>query len=133
MSATRPFHLGDILSVTTGRLVSLRHLQGVYEITSYMVGRSVFTHELPSAAKECRPALLAQYPDLAEISVPELTPQNFRDWLDTQVARFGASLPVEPLTWSRLGEQDAMETALEIIGDGRVLVIDPTQQTEVES
>lgn len=38
MSATRDFELGDILSITTGALVSRRHIDGVYDILNWMTG-----------------------------------------------------------------------------------------------
>lgn len=31
----RNFHLGDILSITTGRLVSRRHMEGVYDLLNF--------------------------------------------------------------------------------------------------
>jgi hypothetical protein len=35
---TRPFHLGDVLTITTGRLVSPRHMDGVYDVLNFMTG-----------------------------------------------------------------------------------------------
>ena len=32
MAETKDFHLGDVLSITTGCLVSPRHMGGVYDI-----------------------------------------------------------------------------------------------------
>ena len=32
MSETRMFHLGDVLTITTGCLVSPRHVEGIYDI-----------------------------------------------------------------------------------------------------
>jgi hypothetical protein len=100
---TRPFHLGDVLTVTTERLVSPRHMEGVYDILNYMTGDNLFTHQLPRANGECRPALLAQHPQLAEVQVPDfgddrdLAEQAVAAWLSEQVARYGETLPVEPL------------------------------------
>lgn len=105
MSETRDFHLGDILSVTTGRLVSPRHMEGVYDILNFMTGDNLFTHQLPRAARECEAPLLAQHPDLAAVEVPEEfgdgTPDSVRQavdaWLAGQVAKYGETLPVAPL------------------------------------
>jgi hypothetical protein len=97
----RQFHLGDILSVTTERLVSPRHVDGIYDILNYMTGDNLCTHQLPRANRECAPALLAQHPQLAEVQVPASfgeTPETaVAAWLAEQVARFGEMLPVEPL------------------------------------
>ena len=57
---SRDFHIGDILSVTTGRLVSPRRMDGVYDILNFMTGDNLFTHQLPRAARECAGPLAAQ-------------------------------------------------------------------------
>ena len=91
------FDLGDVPSVTTGILVSTRHIEGVYDILNFMTGESLFTHQLPAACRECEPVILAQHPALAEIEVPELGPDTAMPWLDQMKAVFGDTLPVTPL------------------------------------
>lgn len=71
MSETKDFHIGDILSVTTGRLVSPEHIGGVYKILNWMTSENLMTHQLPRASRECEPFLKAQHPDLSEIVVPD--------------------------------------------------------------
>lgn len=101
MSETRPFHLGDILSITTERLVSPRHIDGVYDILGWMTGESLFTHQLPRACGECQGPLLAQHPDLAAITPPEDFGDNPEEgvarWLAEQVAVYGQTREVAPL------------------------------------
>lgn len=94
---TRSFHLGDVLSVTTGRLVSLRHIDGVYDILGFMTGEQLFTHQLPRASREAAPEILRQHPDLAAIDEPELTPETWRGWLDTMIATYGETRTLTPL------------------------------------
>lgn len=48
------FHLGDVLSITTGHLLSPRHMEGVYEILNHMTGDQLFTHQLPRASRGMR-------------------------------------------------------------------------------
>jgi hypothetical protein len=109
----REFDLSDILTVTTGKLVSTRHIDGVYDILNYMTGENLFTHQLPRASDECKPRLVRQYPHLSEESLKEeLTilslllkdcfdetsrKQVVNDWLKELKGRFGETLPVEPL------------------------------------
>lgn len=96
---SRTFHLGDILSVTTGLLVSPHHMDAVYDLLNFMTRDNLFTHQLPRACDECRPDLLRQHPDLADVPVP----QEFTDvdhvevWLAEQVKRFGEHRQVTPL------------------------------------
>lgn len=102
---TKTFHLGDILSITTSRLVSPRHMQGVYDILNWMTGDDLMTHQLPRAARECEGALLDQHPDLAAVTVPEEFGDGTRDsarqagaaWLAGQVAVYGETREVAPL------------------------------------
>lgn len=60
---SKRFHIGDILSITTGRLLSPRGMEAVYEILDFMTDDSLFTHQLPRVSDECKPYLLQQLPD----------------------------------------------------------------------
>ena len=60
----KQFHISDVLSVTTGRLVSSRHIDGIYEILNFLTGDELFTHQLPRAMRECEPWLRMQFPQL---------------------------------------------------------------------
>lgn len=85
---TRAFHLGDILTITTGRLVSPDHVAGIYKILDWMTGDQLMTHQLPRGMDECSGPLLKQHPDLASVDVPEdLSGEAaVRRWLAEQVA-----------------------------------------------
>lgn len=90
----RKFHLSDILTITTGRLLSNRMMDGVYDILNYMTSDNLFTHQLPRAAGECREPLLAQHPQLRNLEFPD---SDLHVWLDEQVQKFGECLPVAPI------------------------------------
>ncbi|WP_445080300.1 DUF7736 domain-containing protein [Brevibacillus laterosporus] len=51
----KSFHISDILSVTTGKLLSTRRMDGVYDILNHMTGESLLTHQLPRAIRVCAP------------------------------------------------------------------------------
>lgn len=97
--ATKDFHVGDILSVTTGRLVSPRHIGGVYDILNWMTGENLMTHQLPRVSEECEPFLKAQHPDLAEVVVPDSvnSEESLLFWLAEVTEQFGVTRPVSPL------------------------------------
>ena len=97
MNKTREFHIGDILSVTHERLVSPRHIEGVYDILNFMTGDSLFTHQLPRAGRECAPFLFEQHPALKDVDATGIDGSNWSEWLDSQIAIFGETLPVQPL------------------------------------
>lgn len=118
---TREFHLGDILSITTGRLVSLRHMDGVYEILNFLTGDNLFTHQLPRAYREMRPRLLAQHPDLAEVDASDVTPENHRQWINEQITRYGEMRSVRPE--QQFHEvRDPVAEAEEMMGPDRVIL-----------
>jgi hypothetical protein len=133
MSAgTRTFHLGDILSITTGCLVSPSHMDGIYDILNWMTGESLMTHQLPRVARECAKPLLAHNPDLAAIVPPE----SFGDdaeagvarWLAEQVAIYGETrevaplaaedhTPIDPITELRAMRPDAELVTVVVLGE----------------
>lgn len=102
---SKDFALGDVLSITTGALVSRDHIDGVYRILNYMTNDNLFTHQLPRASRECEGPLLAQHPQLAAIVVPEFSGVTNDErkaavyaWLDGMERAYGETLSIEPLT-----------------------------------
>jgi hypothetical protein len=89
--ATKSFHLGDILSVTTGRLVSQRLFDGPWDLCSWMTGENLFNHQLIRAVPPCGQELLRQHPQLVGAELPDEFDgeAHVRAWLDEQVTRFG--------------------------------------------
>lgn len=93
----REFHIGDILSITTGHLVSPRHIDGIYDILNFMTGDNLFTHQLPRAVNECTPFLLQQHPQLESVDASSVNEDNLEYWLFEQAAKFGPTLLIETL------------------------------------
>lgn len=119
MTATQRFHLGDILTITTGRLVSPRGMDAVYDVLNWMTGDDLFTHQLPRAMDECQPHLLAQHPDLAGIKAPDfdaIRPDRaeawIAAWLARRVAQFGEHREVAPLP---AGEHTRIDPLAELV------------------
>lgn len=123
MSETKEFHLGDILSITTGCLVSKRHIDGVYDILNWMTGESLYTHQLPRVIREAGPVLLAYHPHLSAIEIAELAPEAVEGWLAEQVAKFGETLPVPKLNEEQHERIDPFSELAEVIHPDRIIVI----------
>jgi len=133
---SKEFHLGDILSVMTGRLVSPRHIDGVYEILNFMTGDNLFTHQLPRVADECKPHLFKQFPQLAtpemDFAVAELVEMlnSGKDkpdmlvagWLAKQVAKYGETFTVKPIPQTDHEIKDPIQEAINIMGHDKVIV-----------
>jgi hypothetical protein len=126
----RTFDIGDVLSVTTGKLVTRRHIDGIYDILGYMTGENLFTHQLPRALNMCQPALLAQHPELAGVDLPDeiaeaVDPEGIFQWVDGQAERFGRELPVTPLAKADRAPQDPIEELCDMVGPEKVFVYNP--------
>lgn len=109
---SKRFHLGDILSITTGHLLSPRDIRGISEILEFMTGHRLARYQLPRASEICRPELLLQLPQLksdemksaiAEIGQilnhsPEYQLDKLtHEWLSQCTSKLGEALEVTPL------------------------------------
>jgi hypothetical protein len=94
---SKQFHLGDVLSITTGILMSPRKMDGVYDILNFMTQDNLFTHQLPRASQECAPFLLEQHPQLKGIVIEGVTTENFKQRLEDLCAEHGETLMVNQL------------------------------------
>ena len=119
MLETKTFHIGDILSITTGRLVSPKHIGGVYEICDWMTGQANFTHQLPRVSREIEPQLREDFPDLAAIEPPDGidSMETLTAWLDSlglgetrEVERLrnpADHTPIDPISELKMMRPDA--------------------------
>lgn len=94
----KKYNLSDVLSVTSGRMVSTRGMEGIYDILNYMTGESLFTHALPRAAEKCTPYLLEQFPILQNIEYEHVDETNWSKWLQNNVEEYGDEFNVMPLS-----------------------------------
>ncbi|AOY74740.1 hypothetical protein [Clostridium formicaceticum] len=94
---SQKFHIGDVLSITTGKLVSTRHMDGIYDILKFMTGRSVFTHEIPDFIRECQKFLLEQFPQLTHANADQVDENSLESWIKEQEKTYGKELDIKPL------------------------------------
>lgn len=96
---TRSFHLGDVLSITTSRMLSPTSMGGIHEIVTHMTGELAADLACIEARPRCATALLAQHPQLSELvdADAKLDLSTADAWLAKQIAKFGETLPVTPL------------------------------------
>lgn len=145
---SRQFHISDVLSITTGRLVSARHMDGIYDILSFLTGDSIYTHQIPRVMREVKPWLRQQYPllfpenppvkalldgltaSLAEFPGDQTIIAGFVDAVRHQ-ARFPEVvpefLPVSELSAGMYTRIDPIEEAGAMVGDADVIVLDVEQ------
>lgn len=85
---TKNFDPRAVASVTTGVLL-LQDFGQVHECVTWVLGREVWTHELPGCAKETTVAILAQYPDM-----PTTCADDWKETAADVMERYGASIPL---------------------------------------
>lgn len=119
MPEARSIPLADILSVTTDRLLSRRHVAGIYDLLRHMTGQDVYTHQLGKVADECAPELEAQHPFLAGLKPPaDLDVPDLMAWLIEAERIHGEEIIVLPLALWRY--RDPMEDAADIVGAEKI-------------
>ena len=132
----KPFNLSDVLTIVTGRLVSLRGMEGVYDILRHLTGDDIYTNVIPRAIEACRSVLLADHPWLEEEAkklnqVLDNLPKEVDKSEDIKLffadlmCRVGSSdinvMPLSPEQWLVI---DPVEEAKAMFGDDNVIVIE---------
>ena len=120
---TKKFHLGDVLSITTCRLVSPRYMGGVYNILNFMTGDKLFTNQLREAINKCKPRLLEQFPKLAEVDASDVNGKNYVQWLTEQIAKYGEELEVRPIPKDAHQFKDPFVETTEMTGEPKNIIV----------
>lgn len=122
---SRAFHLGDLLSVTDGHLVSPNHINGVYDVIDFVTGVGHMTHQLPRAAGEVTPWLLQQHSWLADIPVPGGmgSKDEVMSWLAGMTARFGEFHEVEAMPDGMYAGRDPIVELREMVPDAQIVEV----------
>ncbi|MFE7727449.1 hypothetical protein ACFU5D_16840 [Streptomyces anthocyanicus] len=128
---TRDFALDDILTMTTGRLLSRRHIDAVYDLANYMTGDNLMTHQLPRAADACGPALLEQHPQLRDAEPPaDLDATDLMAWIVNAEREHGETLPVAPLPPEAWEQRNPVEELCDMVGPEKVVVVQADDEGE---
>lgn len=126
----KEFHIGDVLTITTGIMVSPEGIGGVYQILDWMTGDQLFTHQLPRASRLCEPILKGLYPEIAKVEIPNtsavpesLIPEFWIDWLAKQGEKFGEKILVPKLiTYTPI---DPLEEFVSMRQNAEIILVDP--------
>ncbi len=121
---TKQFHIGDILSITTGRLISPRLIEGIYDILNYMTGDTLFTHQLPRASRFCAPYLIRQFPQLKDADAEGITKDNWKEKLNGFVKQYGEFLDVETLPKGTYGHIEPISELETMVGKDKIIVVE---------
>jgi hypothetical protein len=122
--ATRSFPLADILSVTTGLLLTRRTERpgsALDEIFEFMTGEKLDWWQAPRAADACTEAFNAQHPFLADLKPPTVSNTPIGKaalvfWLVGVEMKHGTSLEIEPLRdWVHQDSSQELVDRIEIV------------------
>lgn len=120
---TERFHLGDVLSMTTGKLLSPSHMGGIYKIAQHLAGEPVWTHQLGRVMTESRPHLLAQFPALEPVTGEDVTPENHQRWLAVMVETLGEWFDVLPMPADAHESIDPLSELAEKVHPDRIVTV----------
>lgn len=129
---TRSFHVGDLLSVTDGRLVSPDHIAGVYRVIDFVTGEEHMTHQLPRASRVVGPWILNQHPWLADVEFDFDIPDSASSdeargivaaWLANAAAKHGERHDVEQMPLGMYVGRDPIAELSEMAPHAEIIVL----------
>lgn len=121
--STKRFHLGDVLTVTTGKLLCPAGMSGVYAILKHLTGEPIFTHQIGRVLGEAAPHLLAQFPALAAEKGDDVTPEGHALWLVEKSRIYGEWFDVSPLPEHAYESIDPISELAEKVHPDKIVTI----------
>jgi len=106
MTKIKTFNLSDVLSVSTGRLLSDRHMEGVYDLIGHLVNdNGVTTIGIAALSGRCKAFMLETFPKLADADLALLDSmmegannaqmnEICAQWIATQEEKLGRTFEV---------------------------------------
>jgi hypothetical protein len=113
----------DVLSTSTCRL--LGDIGGVYKVTSFLIGRDAYTHDLAFYGRRASDALRAAVPNLPGPDDAEhVTQENYRECLAQWEQELGQTIDLpESLRDCLADDKNALETLKEMVPPEKIIVI----------
>lgn len=93
----KKFHISDILTILTGKMVSIRNMEGVYDILNYMTDDNLHTHQIPRVLDEVKPYLIDQFPGFLSIDISDISEDNLINRIELIEKEYGSYFEVERL------------------------------------
>jgi hypothetical protein len=123
MTSERAFPTADVIGTITGRL--LGKIDGIYQVSEFMCGEPVWTHQLPRVGKEIAPVVLRQHPHLAPViqESEAVTPDNWQGVLAGWIARFGDTIMLKPMKHDDHQSIDPLSELAESVHPDRIIVV----------
>lgn len=86
---SKDFPLGVVLSLTTGKM--LCNFRDMHEAAELVLGHPIWTHEFADQGlhDKIKQQVLAQHPDLADVTGEDVTPDNYTAWMEQANRNYG--------------------------------------------
>ena len=119
---SRDFPIADVIGTITGKL--LGKIDGIYQLSEFMAGEPIWTHQLPRVCREISPVVLRQHPQLAPVieESEAVTPDNWEAMLAAWVQRFGAMITLSPMSADDHERIDPVSELAEKVHPDRIIV-----------
>lgn len=119
------FKTVDVLSTTTG--VLLGDIGGVYKVTSFLIGRPAYTHELAYYGRRASAAIRAAVPSIpTEEDAERVNKDNYNQFLAEWEAKLGTEIDLPDSLRDVLADDRSAVSTLEEMALGKpVIVIKP--------
>lgn len=120
----KDFPTEAVISTATGFLIC--PVDGVYEVSAYMAGDPVFTHQLPRVSREIEAAMRARRPDLVATfdEAQQINPDNWQEMRDRFIARHGPTISVSPLSEDQHESIDPASELAQAVPPDRIIQIE---------
>jgi len=117
------FPTAAVLSATTGIL--LGDISGVYRVTSHLLGRSAYTHELAYYGKRVSAAICAAVPGLpGRDAAEQINVDNWQEYLAKWEHEFGPEIDLpESLRECLADDRNALDTLSEMVTPEKIVVV----------
>jgi hypothetical protein len=121
--AVRAFPTEAVLSTITDRLIG--DIGGVYEVLNWMTGESVFTHQLPRIGREATPVIVGAHPELQQAvdEAEQVTPENWQEWRDRWIERYGATIDVPRFNIAQHERIDPRSELAEMVHPDKIIEV----------
>jgi hypothetical protein len=121
---TQKIHLGDALTIVTGKFLSPNGMRSLQDTLRYLTGDVVFINQIPRAVDACRPHILASFPELGN-PPDDVRSDEGKKWISEHYALYGDEIEISPLPTGAFKHGNAAAELAEQIGADRVFVTVP--------
>lgn len=117
---SKTFHLGDLLSVTTGTLLAPNKMRGVSALLEHLTGVRLDIHQLLLASEVCAPLMVKDRPWLGDLTPPVGADHaELVSWISWAVSEHGEWHEVDSYPPNVWGEHDSFTDLLRVLSKGK--------------